>query len=43
MVEKKKWRPPNRGLKRIGGYRDERMENKFWGEEVRVSAELESA
>lgn len=35
--------PPNGGLKRIGGYRDERMENKFWGEEVRVSAELESA
>lgn len=35
--------PPNGGLKWIGGYRDERMENKFWGEEVRVMAELESA
>ena len=36
MLEKKKWRPPppsNGGLKWIGGYRDERMENRFWGEE----------
>ena len=44
MLEKKKWRPhPNGGLKWIGGYRDERMENKFGGEEVRLMAELESA
>lgn len=29
-------------LKWIGGYRDERMENKFWGE-GEVTAQLESA
>lgn len=35
-VGKEKGEDPLMGvLKWIGGYRDERMENKFWGEEVR--------